>query len=249
MIFCENKSPRKLCESVEAILPSDAPRLTRRPYNHFQPTMTSWWLVPSTDLPFFKFGKFSFTWDENIRDTISCGLYLSKGMDPMLKSVYSSKKGRRLIMSEDWAWHKFAADCRNGNIGAAIHNAALKSAGRFSAIIEAGYVDDPGLFDPQIEHPEMEMYTLDYDVSCSIIRPVKVKRSPAMCLKVLNKAMPLATFCQTIEQLGHEQFLWMNVCLAANFGIKEVDTEIESSSISASEIWEKVLSNFLPWIS
>ena len=97
--YCENKSPRKLCEAIEAILPADAGRLIRRPYNHFQPTMTSWWLVPSNELPFFKFGKFGFSWDEKVRDTISCGLYLSKGLDPMLKAVYPSKKGGRLTQS------------------------------------------------------------------------------------------------------------------------------------------------------
>ena len=126
-LYCENKSPRKLCEAIEAILPPEAGRLIRRPYNHFQPTMTSWWLVPSNELPFFKFGKFGFSWDEKVRDVISCGLYLSKGLDPMLRAVYPSKKGGRLIMTDDWAWHGFREDCRNGTIADAIKDAARQS--------------------------------------------------------------------------------------------------------------------------
>ena len=246
-LYCENKSPRKLCEAIEAILPADTGRLIRRPYNHFQPTMTSWWLVPSNELPFFKFGKYGFCWDEKVRDTISCGLYLSKGLDPMLKAVYPSKKGGRLIMTDSWAWHDFIIDCGNGKVADAIKDAAGQSV-VIEVVVEGGYVDDPGLFDPQVELPAMDCYALSFDVKTGAMRVVRARRA-VMAIKSLNQVKDLPSFCKTLAELGSNQFLWMNVFIGGVFKVKEYgEFAPEDNVITASQIWEKVLSKFQRWI-
>ncbi len=247
MPYCENKSPRKLCEAVEAVLPPEAGRLIRRPYNHFQPTMTSWWLVPSNELPFFKFGKFGFNWDEKVRDTMSCGLYLSKGLDPMLKAVYPSKKGGRLIMADDWVWHDFIEDCRNGKVANAIKEVANQSV-VIEVVIDGGYVDDPGLFDPQVELPAMDCYKLSFDEKSGSMRVTKAKRA-VMALKTLNQVSDLYSFCKTLTELSSNQFLWMNVFIGTVFKVKEYgEFAPEDNVISASQIWENVLCKFQRWI-
>lgn len=102
------RSPRRLCEGVEPELElREGERLVRRPFNHYAPALTDWWIVPSLELPFFRFGKYFFTWDEKKRDTLQCGFGVTKGLDPMLKKVYPSKKGRRLLMEENWGWQFF----------------------------------------------------------------------------------------------------------------------------------------------
>ena len=86
------RSPRRLCEGVEPELElREGERLVRRPFNHYAPALTDWWIVPSLELPFFRFGKYFFTWDEKKRDTLQCGFGVTKGLDPMLKKVYPSK--------------------------------------------------------------------------------------------------------------------------------------------------------------
>ena len=84
------QSPRRMCEGIEAVIPPEGGRIVRRPFNHYSPALTDWWIVPSLELPFFKFGKYFFTWDEKVRDPLRCGLYLAKGLDPMLKKVGGS---------------------------------------------------------------------------------------------------------------------------------------------------------------
>ena len=97
------RSPRRLAEAVEPLLePVAGERLVRRPFNHYSPALTDWWIVPSLELPFFKFGKYFFTWDEKNRTELRTGLYLAKGLDPMLRKVYPTRKGRRLLMDESW---------------------------------------------------------------------------------------------------------------------------------------------------
>ena len=58
MTYSLNRSPRRLCEEMEPFIPPvEGERLVRRPFNHYTPALTDWWIVPSLDLPFFKFGK------------------------------------------------------------------------------------------------------------------------------------------------------------------------------------------------
>lgn len=60
------QSPRRMCEGIEAVIPPEGGRIVRRPFNHYSPALTDWWIVPSLELPFFKFGKYFFTWDEKV---------------------------------------------------------------------------------------------------------------------------------------------------------------------------------------
>ena len=102
MTYSLNRSPRRLCEEMEPFIPPvEGERLVRRPFNHYTPALTDWWIVPSLDLPFFKFGKYFFSWDVKQRTSLQCGLSLTKGLDPMLAAVYPSRKGRRLLRGGD----------------------------------------------------------------------------------------------------------------------------------------------------
>ena len=62
-----HRTPWQLCRAVEDTFPASAGRLVRRPFNHYDPDYTNWYLVPSLSLPFFKFGKYYFSWDEKVR--------------------------------------------------------------------------------------------------------------------------------------------------------------------------------------
>ena len=40
-----------MCEGIEAVIPpEDGARLVRRPFNHYSPSLTDWWIVPSLEL-------------------------------------------------------------------------------------------------------------------------------------------------------------------------------------------------------
>ena len=141
------RSPRRLCEGVEPELElREGERLVRRPFNHYAPALTDWWIVPSLELPFFRFGKYFFTWDEKKRDTLQCGFGVTKGLDPMLKKVYPSKKGRRLLMEENWGWQFFYPAMMRGELAELLRTAGAGIGHKLELIFEGGYVDDPGLF-------------------------------------------------------------------------------------------------------
>ncbi len=248
MHYSKFKSPRRLCEAIEkeALADDAAGRLVRRPFNHYVPSLTDWWIVPSLELPFFKFGKYFFTWDEKKRDTLRCGLYLAKGLDPMLAKVYPTKKGKRLLMDESWAWHEFYPAVMRGEIEQAVRSGAEALQMPISIVFEGGYVDDPGLFNPDSELRKRDRYTIGYDPADGSLKVLPGTRRDAMSLKFLNKIRDWKSFSEAIKTLHDEQFLWCDIFLHATWAIRngaEPDTD-DSGGTDAGMIYGSWLKNF-----
>ena len=243
-VFCANKSPRRLCEEVEKVIPPDFGRVVRRPFNHYTPTLTDWWMVPSLELPFFKFGKYAFFWDADVRDSIACGLFLSKGLDPALRSVYPSRKGRRLIMDDTWAWHEFLPAALSGELTKLIRSAADGCPLPWRMVFDGGYVDDPGLFEPRNETNRRDRYELEYDVGNDSWRVLRAKRE-AMCLKFLNRVRDSRSLAAAFETLRDESFLWCDVWIGVRPAVREYGEFAPGETVwDAREIYERVLAPF-----
>ena len=233
MRYTKFKSPRRLCEGVEAALTAagDTGRIVRRPFNHYVPALTDWWIVPSLELPFFKFGKYFFTWDEKRRDELRCGLYLAKGLDPMLAKVYPTRKGRRLLMDDTWAWHAFYPSVMRGELETTLRTCADALQAPLEIVFEGGYVDDPGLFNPDSELRKRDRYTLGYDPADGSLRVLPGTRRDAMSLKFLNKVHDWPGFRTAVKTLNDESFLWCDIFIAAAWGIRDgADAERDDES-------------------
>jgi len=90
-------------------------KLTPRPHNRFAPDDTIWWLVPSSEWPAHKFGKFFFEsrkerLPDRSPDSIYFGLYVEKGLSPVVGSIYP----RTWIMDGDWFWAEFLEKLQSG---------------------------------------------------------------------------------------------------------------------------------------
>ena len=255
MRYSRFKSPRRLCEGIERAIHADetapAPeRLVRRPFNHYTPALTNWWIVPALELPFFKFGKYFFCWNEKKRDRLQCGFYLAKGLDPMLAKVYPTKKGRRLLMDDSWAWHTFYPACRRGEFGEIVRSAAAAVQLPIEIIFEGGYVDDPGLFNPDSELRKRDRYTLGYDPAGNTLKILPGTRRDAMCLKFLNKIRDWKSFEEAMKTLHEEQFLWCDIFVSCAWAVRggaEPESDDEAGD-SADEIFQKWLKPFLPFV-
>ncbi len=239
MVYCEKNNPHRLCNIIAGSALAAKCKLARRPFNRFEPETTSWWLVPSSALPFYRFKKFYCTWADKKRDAMLCGLYLEKGLAPELATVYPSRKGRSLLMNKKWHWHKFIESCGDGSLAETVKNAAQSSGFKLEIHISGGYVDDPALFDPYAAKQKKDYYIFELDKDLNSLNYRSARRD-TMILKCLNKVHNTADLCSAMQVLDKEQFLWLDIFIAAGFkvpGRKTADSEI----ISSDEIWNKFL--------
>lgn len=241
--FCENKSPRRLCEEIEKVIPPTG-RIVRRPYNHYVPTFTDWWMVPSLALPFFKFGKYFFSWDETKRDSIRAGYHLTKGLDPALKAVYPSRRGKRLLMDATWGWHTFYPATQDGTLERLLREVAAADRTPVQLIFDGGYIDDPDLFEPEMEQRKRDRYTLVFDPAADTVKVANAKRD-AMCLKLLNKVRDFSSLRTAFAELNAESFLWCDLFIAVPYAVCEYGEYPAGATVrTAAEIYQHTLAPF-----
>jgi hypothetical protein len=239
MFYCEKNNPHRLCNVLAESAMKTKCKLARRPFNRFEPETTSWWLVPSSALPFYQFKKIYCSWANKERDAMLCGLYLEKGLAPELASVYPSRKGRSLLMNKKWYWQKFIESCDDGSLSEKIKTAAQTSGFKLEFHITGGYVDDPALFDPYAGKQKKDHYIFELDKDLSTLNYRSAKRD-TMILKCLNKVHNVSDLCSTMQVLDKEHFLWLDFFIAAEFKVATSDTE-ESEITSPDEIWNNFL--------
>ena len=238
-MYCEKNNPHHLCNVLAESAMKSNKKLARRPFNRFEPETSAWWLVPSSALPFYQFNKIYCNWANKKRDAMLCGLYLEKGLAPELASVYPSKKGRSLLMSKKWYWHKFIKNCSDGSFAETIKNAAQSSGFQLEFHISGGYVDDPALYDPYGEKQKKDYYIFELGNDLNTLNYRSAVRD-TMILKCLNKIHNISDFCSIMQSLDKEHFLWLDIFIAAAFEIPDSKTD-EEEIISSNEIWNNFL--------
>ena len=232
MYITASKSPRTLSECVYEILKNDGIngvkfKGARRPFDHYRPTETQWYIVPSAELPFFKFGKFYFEWADGGK-AIRTGVICTKGLAPELAVVYPSKKGRRLIMEDDlWAFKKWAAIFVQGGLSeiAGKIKQSLPDAG-LKIRFKGSYVDDPGIFDPYTEEKKaFDEYELAVNPADDVFKVSRAVRQ-AMNLKVLNQVRNEKTFARAVEEICKDSFLWCDIFIGIELDIADGDDNV-----------------------
>ncbi len=246
MNLCEKKTPRRLCEAVEEFASRACGKMARRPFNRFVPVVTSWWLVPSPELPFYRHGKYYFDWGDKEQKTIACGFYLEKGLAPEVAAVYNSKKGRSLILSGNWMWNDFVAKCGSGEVAAVLKEAVGQSGLEIELHASGGYVDDPDLFDPYNDKVKKDHFIFKIGVD-GTLEYCSAKRD-AMVLKIFNKVKKVEDLAMALNQLNEDHFLWFNIFIAAKFGVCPEEVPAGVEPWSSEKIWNNFLKYFSVWV-
>ena len=101
-------SVKQLSNEIYELLKTKHKKYTLRPFNRFNAEKSMWWIIPSTEFPAYKFGKFMI--DENPNGTYSLGIHIEKGFQ---KSIDSKEKE---MLEEGWIWHEFMSAIEQGEI-------------------------------------------------------------------------------------------------------------------------------------
>lgn len=242
------RTPRELCNAVGNVIDRETgSKLTRRPWNFNEPDNTSWWLVPSTDWPAYKHGKYYFISDE--ADDILCGLYVEKGLDPQVASAYPSAKGSRYIMYADWTWFKLMEDLRNKKIENAIRKIAKDLPFNLEIRIDGGYVQDPGSFDPFAPRLKWDDYILIWDSGGEKF-DLKRANNEAKLLVGIGNIEGFDGLRAELATLSENQWIWVDVLIAVRLlrADKNDRNMVDTITWGAEEIWSQFLCYFSPWV-
>ena len=212
----------------------EAPGYTIRPFNQYQPASTTWWLIPSTEWPAYRFGKYSVRLNENDEMPL-IGYYVEHGLPIGIQTMPGVK--RKFIMQPDWYWYQFVKRMQDGSldvpISQTLERTGLPLCFRLNLYSQVPDSDDPGaVTDPEV----VEFQINSEDQHLELIHKTDTEYAP------LNE-------CRTVEQLGQMletmavlKFPWIDFYIGVRLAYGTQETGVWDKE----RIWDKVLK---PWVA
>jgi len=214
-------------------------RYTARPWNRYIPENTMWLLIPNTDWPAYRYGKYSFWADE---DHIWCGLYVEKGLSPKLSGLYKFK----IIMNDDWVWNKFVKSMYLGELDNSI-NALIKQINKpIHFFIEGSFVDDIQVFDPEKDERDIKFHFIIDEKGTRVVEKNK-NRFVVDGLNNLEKISMISEVPDILAQNKEIDWMWFDFYVMVSF-LKQSDSNYNSYIIDEFDLCKKLLEPLEKWI-
>lgn len=198
---------------------------TPRPSNYHRAAQAQlWWVVPSTKIPAFKYGKFMFSDSGRV---LNCGLYVEKGFGQL--AVHSGAKQSEL-MGKDWLWHEFMVELEKGSVSQAL-----------TAIVN-------GLNEPVSVHvsahycggrTSADVLEFSYDGSTLTLKDYSMNQDLLNDIRLVSQ---LEVLPQALAKLDNQDWFWINIMLYAAF------TKDPTSEFGELELCKHVLRYLEAWV-
>ena len=209
------KNTMTLARAVKDYLHSEKNKFSARPYNRHKPDNCLWWVVPSTDWPSYKHGKYVF-WSNN--NEIYAGIHIEKGLDKSLSMLYPSKKGKTLMMNDQWIWFSFMNFLRSGKVEEIVREMFQKNNRSVEFSIQAGIVSDVEQYDPN--SPKPDSLKFNYDENGLYLAEEKLNINAINSIKEMKCLSELPDLLQGLKDLN---WLWIDIFIVSPFDICEDD--------------------------
>lgn len=226
-----------------------------RPWNRFEPKDTTWWLVPSTDWPAYRYGKGMLQPTRYFPGKIMCSLYIEKGFGATVGTLYPQLIGEGAILDGRWTWFHFLRGCVDGSVLEAAKRVDAESESELIVWIGAGYPSEPAEFNPyellEEGSPEHECRSpVDGGQVWFRLDGERLKKLEARCVR---DVMEPVVGCDRLEQLPEAfdatpdlPWCWVDVQLGVP--IELVPDGPIHALWHAADVWRKLLQPWLPWI-
>ncbi len=227
-----------------------------RPWNRFDPKNTEWWIVPSGEWPAYRYGKGAFHHSVLEPDHVLCGLYVEKGLDPIVAKAYPPLTGRGLVMDGRWTWFAFLEGLADGRIAQAAQAVAREAGCPVTLYVSAWYASDPTDFDP---HPEMDLKTvaeecrspLDcgrvwFQVTNGELKKIEERCIGAVMLPV-SRTRCLEHLPRAFQESPDVGWVWFDVYVGVMGRLISNDEDLDRHW-GATEIWRRLLHPWSRWI-
>lgn len=221
------------------LLPEDLRRMTTRPWDRGSPDSSRfWWLVPSSEWPAYRLGKFFFEEDAEDPRTIRLGLYVEKGFGADLAEVLPGGANDPQIMRGRWAWRRVEADAGGRLVG------AIEAASKLlEAPIEVRFDASQGLTpgDRLRNHESVSMTWNGETRSfhCADARP------ESKSFAEFEGFVTPERFSFLLGKFSADPWLWVD--LFVNLPLRKKESE-PSPFLGADEVWGRFLRQFTRWV-
>lgn len=218
--------------------------LTPRPWQIYEPTDTHWWLVPSTDWPAYRHGKFIFSLAKDSprkalvglndslieADKIFAGLNIEKGYGHVATEVDASLKLKAAqIIDNDWLWFTLVEG--NGPTRFSKLLAAVSATETLHLYVVSSYVHDR----ESAVQPERD--ALMFSCHSAGISAVLHNHFPIGVLRGIHKATNFVILADRLKKI--DDYHWVDIY---------VGTYLAKGNIDIKDFYQRVLSNLNEWV-
>lgn len=215
-------------------LPSPIRNLTLRSLNYLKPQNTSWWLVPSQQLPIYMYSKLFFHRLQAYSSRMLTGFSFERGVGRQLTDLVDAA----LIMQPNWYWRRFLNDVLAGSLLEPIHMIQRQSGDTMLLAIELyGF-----------EH--LQRRTLETKVPDDVVifqvnddaNTLKLHEEATQQLQGINQVTNCRDLALHIEMTPAFSWNWLRFTL----GVLINPIPIGNQSERIDNLWRDILSPWMP---
>ena len=225
----------ELANEVKEYLNTEKKKYTARPFNRFTPENSVWWIIPGSDWPAYKYGKYMFRRDKNI---IYVGLNIEKGYGKKLSGMVSNNA----IMTDEWIWHDFMESACQGELDKTIEILDQKTASDVHILMgfgEFNKVDEESDYYADV-YPNNITYILKQD---TIKVQNKERQMKPDIFEELKQAESFQEAFKIMSKIEGLSYFWVDFFVGVSFKISnngEPDIfKLDNQVLSVLKKWVK----------
>lgn len=216
-----------------------------RPFNRFKPEKTTWWLIPSSEWPAYKYGKIFCELKEKQHPTqkekLYCGFHVEKGLGEIARKIALSS----LIMDSSWLWNDFYEDCQNYKIPSSLLQNKILTV-RIAYILEKGQdIKQPEDLDKVKQSSQVveAMFLCQEEYK---LMPLDQKINPRDTYrfnldKKITHAENFLDLLKNVIKIPDIDWLWVDLFIGSFISIAPEEALLV-------ELWKKELAPWKPWL-
>ncbi len=238
MVRTQFADPMSAARTLTKYLTDRHVKFSARPFNPHRPEETVWWVVPSSEWPAYRFGKYTF-WKES--SLLWCGFNVEKGLGSCAAKNYGTRVINKMTLSADWQWNSFLTDLREGKVAEALNQVQHASQSSVHIIIDISPMRDRDDHDFGTEG--LHNASFQYDAGDLTLLVNNVSDPAWQELPAALSLVDMADWCLRPDL----EWFWVVVNMV-------IPMEIPSGDISTGNLWgeheifDHVLAPFKPWV-
>lgn len=208
-----------------------------RPFNHYEPKFSRWWLIPSTDWPACRHSKLSIR--KSPEQQMYVGFYTEKGLDGSLASMPGVDAA--LILQNDWYWHEFLTAAERGDFDEVIETLMQQSACSARLLVEIYAFNHVPTPENAVRPDESQQLVREPSASHFEVADAS---SVLTTLATLGSCRSIRDVAVWLKEQSALRFFWIDL----HIGIQLAYGSETSGTWGAKEMWEKALAPWIFWV-